>query len=332
MTHMSNESNLPIVSASFDRRGFFRIGGLTVAAGALMAACGNPAASAGEVGRVGTGATAPTLLDPIIDNSVLLRTSASIEWSIADAYQRMLDAGHLAVASPTFPDLGDQSDLVSGYLDHHRKSAETFNALAQEAGGEAWTCSNPRLDSAFIEPVFARVEDGAAATDVAKEIAPSDDPTRDMINLVVTLELLSAATSQALVQQVTEASFRAEAMRLAVRSSRQAALVSLYVNPGAYVTATDVVNANPSASTTTPAVTETTQDIAAPDSGGTTAPQAPPQTEIPLPVAIPSQYGSLGPITYVGGTGDENGVRLKLNFETPSLNSFVYPFDACAEG
>ncbi len=329
---MSNETNLPIVSASFDRRGFFRIGGLTVAAGALIAACGDPASSAGEVGRVGTGATAPTLLDPIIDNSVLLRTSASIEWSIADAYQRMLDAGHLAGTSTTLPDLGDQSELVSGFLDQHRKAAESFNALAQEAGGEAWTCGNPRLDSAFIDPIFERVEKGAAATDVAKEIPPSDDPTRDMINLVVTLELLSTATSQALVPQVTEPSFRAEAMRLAARSSRQAALVSLRVNPGAYVTETDALNANPNATTTTVAATETTQDIAAPDNGGTTAPEAPPQTEIPLPIAIPSQYGSLAPITYIGGAGDENGVRLKLNFETPSLNSFVYPFDSCAEG
>ena len=35
---MSNETNLPIVSASFDRRGLFRIGGLTVAGAALIAA------------------------------------------------------------------------------------------------------------------------------------------------------------------------------------------------------------------------------------------------------------------------------------------------------
>ena len=60
------------------------------------------------------------------------------------------------------------------------------------------------------------------------------------------------------------------------------------------------------------------------------AADAPPLTEIPLPVAIPGQFGSLAAIVYVGGAGDENGVRLKLNFETPSLNSFAYPFNACA--
>lgn len=320
---MSNENNLPIVSASFDRRGFFRIGGITIAAGAIMAACGDPASSAGEVGRVGTGATQPTLLDPIVDNSVLLRTSASIETSIVNAYQHILDAGHLAKGSTTFPDLADQTETVKGFLEQHRKAAESFNSLAQEAGGEAWTCGNPRLDAAFIEPIFARVENGAAATDTAKEIAPSDDVLRDMVNLIVTLELLSAASSQALMPQVTEPSFRAEAMRLAARSARQSALMSLRLNPGVYFTDTDIVNANPNATTTTAAAApETTAAADAP----------PPQTPIPLPVAVPTQYGSLAPITYVGGAGDENGVRLKLNFETPSLNSFVYPFDTCAEG
>ena len=58
-----------------------------------------------------------------------------------------------------------------------------------------------------------------------------------MVNLVVTLEPLSAATSQALVPQVTEPSFRAEAMRLGARSARQAALLSLRMNPGAYFAA-----------------------------------------------------------------------------------------------
>lgn len=309
----------PLVEASFDRRGLFRIGGLSVAGAALIAACSDSnAVQPGEVGRVGVGAPTPTLLDPVINNSVLLRTSASIETSIADAYQHMLDQGLLAAPSATFPNVGDQSDLVKGFHDQHRKAAESFNSLAQEAGGEAWTCGNSRLDAAFITPLFTRVEQGAPATDVAKAIEPSDDPTRDMLNLVVTLEQLSAATSQALMTQVTEPSFRAEAMRLAVRSARQSALISLRLNPGAYVTAADVAAANPGAP-----VTEAPTTTAA--TAGTV-----PQTDIPLPVAIPSQFGSLAPVIYIGGRGDENGVRLKLNFETPSTNSFVYPFDTCS--
>jgi hypothetical protein len=311
--------NQDLIDTSFDRRGLFRIGGLTLAGAAIVAACGDSnATQPGEVGRVGIAPPTPTLLDPIINNGVLLRTSASFETSIADAYQHMLDKGLLDAPSPTFPDLGNQSDLVKTFLGHHRQAAESFNQLAQEAGEEAWLCGNPRLDSAFITPIFVRVEDGAPATATAQAIPPSDDPTRDMVNLVVTLELLSAATSQALMPQVTESSFRAEAMRQAVRSARQSAQMSLQINPGAYVTPADAAAANPAA--TVPLLPTTT----APPAGTV------PQTEIPLPIALPGQYGSLAPIVYIGGAGDENGVRLKLNFETPSTNSFVYPFDSCS--
>jgi hypothetical protein len=304
----------PLVQASFDRRGLFRIGGITIASAAVMAACGS--SQGGELGRVGNGAPVPTLLDPIVNDSVLLRTSASFETSIANAYDHILEKGYLAQASTTLPDLGDQTELVTLCAEHHRNAAETFNSLAQEAGGEPWTCGNPRLDSAFIQVVFTRVEEGAPAVDSTAAIEPSDDPTRDMINLVSTLEQLSTATCQALMPQVTQASFRAEAMRIAARSSRQAALVALRINPGGYLPA--LVAAAAAESTTT---------TAAP-----AADAAPPLTEIPLPTALPSRFGSLSPITYIGGNGDENGVRLKLNFETPSLNSLVYPFDSCAEG
>jgi len=315
-----NESISTTDAASFGRRGLFRIGGLTVTAAALMAACGkNPA---GEVGRVGDGPTTPTLPGATVDNSVYLRTMASIETSIALAYDRMVKSGVLAKASSTLPNLGDQTDMVKAFAEHHRTAADSFNALAVKAGATAWTCGNPHLDDVFLTPIFDRVEKGAVATDVAKAIEPSEDATRDMINLVVTLENLSSESCQALVGLVTEAQYRAKPMKFGVRSARQAALAALKVAPGAYVAPTDASAAQPGVTTTTEAATTTT---AAPK--GSTAP--PPPTEIPLPVAIPSTFGGLAPITYIGGHGDENGVRLKLNFETPSLNSFIYAYATC---
>jgi hypothetical protein len=334
---MTNETNSPMVppaaspvAASFDRRGLFRIGGITVATAAILAACGD---DSGELGRVGVGAPTPTLLDPIVNNSVLLRTSASIEISIVQAYEHILEGGFLKVPSTTYPDLGDETDLVTVFTEHHRKAAETFNGLAEEAGGEPWDCGNPRLDSAYLDVIFTRVEDGAPATDSAPAIPPSDDPTRDYIDLVYTLETLSAASCQALMPQVTESSFRAESMRIGVRSARQSALVSLRINPGVYVSPIDAEAATPGAPVTTTTVAPTTtQNIAAPADTTATGEAPPPETPIPPPVANPTQFGSLTAIQYIGGAGDENGVRLKLNFETPSLNSFTYPFDSCPEG
>lgn len=314
---MTTNESLPTTSASFDRRGLFRIGGITIATAAIVAACADNTIP-GPVGRVGTGADNPTLADPVVNDGVLLRTAASIETSISEAYTTILSKGWLAKPGATFAEVADQSSLVKELAAFHKASAATLNEQAVTAGGTAWDCGNPRLDSAFIHIALDRIENGAAATQNAKAIEPSDDPNRDALLLVYTLEALSAATAQALVQQVSEPDFRVAAMKIGVRSARQSALVALTVNPAEYFTYADQVAAQPSYTTTTVATADTQP------SGN------PPLTEIPLPVAVPSQFGSLSGITYIGANGDENGVRLKLIFETPSLNSFVYPSEECS--
>ena len=322
------------MSEIFDRRGLFRIGGLTAASLVAIAACGQ--SEAGETGNIGVGEDTPKLPPPVLNNGVYLRTLAGIEQSIAAAYQRMIDDNMLSVAGPTFPDIGDLTPLITQYAEHHVAAAATLNDLAVDQGAERWECGNTRLDDAFIKIVFDRVQNGVAATDAAKEIPPSDDPTRDMLNLVHTLESLSASSCQGVVPQVSERGIRAAATTIGVASARQEALMALLLNPGGYVSVADAENARPSETTTTSLAPTPTQNIAEPgeggEGGGDPEPAAPELTEIPLPVAIPSQFGSLAPIVYVGGASDENGVRLKLNFETPSVNSFAYPFETCAEG
>ncbi len=325
--------NQPEISHNkFTRRGLLRIGGLTTASVAAIAACGQT--QAGTPGNIGVGEGTPKLDDPIVNNGVLMRTLAGIELSIAAAYQRMIDGNLLSAASSTFPDVGDLTTLVAEYGQHHIASAETLNGLAVDAGEERWECGNTRLDTAYINVVFDRVLNGTAATDVAKAIEPSEDPTRDMLNLVYTLETLTAAACQDVVPQVSEPAIRAAATAVGVKSARQSALMALLLNPGGYVSNTDATNARPDGTTTTSLAPTPTQNIAEPgqggEGGGDPEPAEAPLTEIPLPVAIPSQFGSLAPIVWVGGAGDENGVRLKLNFETPSFNSFAYPFDSCA--
>jgi hypothetical protein len=107
---------------------------------------------------------------------VLLRTMAGLQNSIVDAYSRILESGVLAADSATFPDLGDQSELVTLFQAHHSAAATRFNELAVAAGAEAWECGNTRLDSAFIDVLFERVENGAPATDAARPSSPATTP------------------------------------------------------------------------------------------------------------------------------------------------------------
>jgi hypothetical protein len=96
--------------------------------------------------------------------------------------------------------------------------------------------------------------------------------------------------------------------------------------PGGLVNFTDAVNAEPAAPpTTTIAPTTTVQNIATP-SGGSTAEPAPPQDRDPHRHRDPVAVRQPGAIQIVVGAGDENGTRLKMNLETPSLNSFIYEF------
>lgn len=308
---MNNELLPTDTTQALGRRGLLRIGGLTALTAVAVAACGTT--EAGTVGRIGEGATTPKLDDPIVNDGVLLRTMAGIETSIAAAYAHIVKSGLLAAKSATLPDLGDHSDLVTIFQAHHTEAATSFNAMAVEAGAEAWTCGNTRLDEAYLAPIFERVEHGVAATDTALAIPASDDATRDYINLVHTLESLSASSCQSLVQAATTPAIRATSMQWGVRSARQAALIALRINPAGYT---------PGSTDAAPAPDPATTTAAAQDA-------APPTTAIPLPVAVPAQFGLLSPTTYVGGAGDENGVRLKLSFETPSLNSLAYPFDSC---
>lgn len=313
---MSNESQhhrdeQDSASQFVDRRGLFRLGGLTAAALAISACSGNT--EAGTVGRVGEGATTPSLEDAVVNDGVLLRTMAGVSTSIANAYTRILDGGFLAKASDTLPDLGDQTELVTVFQTHHVAAAETFNALAVSAGAEPWTCGNSRLDESAINPIFERVENGVPATDNAKAIEPSDDATRDYINLVHSLESMSASSCQAMVQSLSQPAMRLASMEVGVRSGRQAALIALRIFPGGYLAGVG--------ESTTAEDTATTTTLA------DGAPPAP--TAIPLPVALPARFGLLSPTTFIGGAGDENGVRLKVNFETPSLNSLAYPFSPC---
>jgi rubrerythrin len=305
--------------ALFGRRDLLRIGGFTVATAAVISACGQHVR--GQVGRVGAVPTTIKLPDAIVTNVALLRTASSLEHSIINVYNQVI--GHSDLLDPSL------GDVAKRFMDDHVGHAALFEELTTKAGGTPWTCGNPKIDDAILNPILKRITLGADATPTTKAVDPSDDPHRDVLNFAHGLETMAGATYQALVALFSDPSLRADSMTVGAREARHAALLAMTINtarPEGLVNFSDAVNAEPAAPPTTlPAPTTTLQNIANPVAGGPPI-QLPPQTDIPSVTAIPGQFGGLAAIQIVVGKGDENGTRLKINLETPSLNSFVFEY------
>ncbi len=316
--HDNSHDQLRRELRSLGRRDVLRIGGFGVATAAVISACGEHAR--GEVGRVGAVPTTVKLPDAIVNNIVLLRTASSMEHSTIDVYNQVI--GNSDLLDPKY------DDVAKRFMEDHVGHAELLEALTTAAGGTPWKCSNPKFDDVVVIPVLQRITVGVPATSSSPAIPPSDDPRRDVLNFLHGLEALSAETYQAFVAQFSEPSLRSDAMSMGARESRHAALLAMTINPtrpGGLVSYNEVVNALPASPPTTVAPTTTVQNIAGAGSGEDAEPTIP-QTEIPIVTAIPSQFGSLGPIQIVVGAGDENGTRLKVNLETPSFNSYIYEY------
>lgn len=332
MTVVSNHgtSNDEVLPTGTDRRGFIRIGGLSVATVAVIAACGSN--EAGAPGRVGNVEKPEPLPDPIVSDISLLRTASSLEHSAIDLYDIVLESSLLD---------DNQTTVAQRFKEDHQRHAKVIEGLTEAAGGVAWTCANPRIQSVVVDPSMARIFEGVEASDSAPAIPPSDDALRDLLNFTHAMESTLGSTYQSLVQLLADPQLRLEAIRIGADECCHSALLALTINqdrPGGYVSEEAAAAAQPGAPattvapTTTVGPTTTTQDIASPTTIAGSG-EAPPATEIPSVTAIPGQFGFLGAIPVAVGAPDENGTRLKLSLETPSLNAIMYEYmDACPEG
>ncbi len=310
-----------------DRRGFLRIGGLTVGLAAVVAACGKT--EAGELGRVGVAPSVTKLPEAPIGDGVLLRTMASLQRSMIAVYDK-------AIADPALLDPA-MRPLMQQLRDDADAAAKKFDELTVTAGGTPWTCSNPKFDSASIEPALTRITTGIPATAEAKAIAKSDDMRRDVLNLVHGMESIIGASEQRFVEMIGQP-FRVATVQAAVSNARHSALLALRINPtrpdgyvaaGVLIDDAETATPTPSSTTTAPGSQTNQQGQNAGSTASTAAPAAGGGTLTPIPPvsAINGSYGSTAAEEVVVGAGDENGTRLKIQLQTVSLNSFVYDYE-----
>ncbi|MEX1105440.1 MAG: hypothetical protein WEB78_04520, partial [Ilumatobacteraceae bacterium] len=171
-------------AALVGRRRFLTLGGLSVATASVVAACGG--AESSGVARVGLAPTRTELPDASPNDVVYLRTASSIEYSAIAVYDMVIGNTDLLAA--------ELQDAAKRFRDDHAGHAAIFEDLTTEAGGEPWTCGNPRMDEFLVAPVVAKI-----IGDEATNTPPSDDPQRDTANFAHALENLAGESYQMFV-------------------------------------------------------------------------------------------------------------------------------------
>jgi hypothetical protein len=201
-------------ASRYGRRDALKLGGLTISAAALVAACGADRTGDDTPGRVGY---APPITDPpdySVDDAVLLRTASSLELTAIAVYEAILDTGALD---------DDLTTLVERLIENHQAIADEMGQLTESVGGVAWECTNEWYMDRTITPIL-------------EAVAGSDDPLRDILNTAVALENIAAATHQTLTIDLDDADAAAATMAAATLESRHsAAIVAAARGPEGYV-------------------------------------------------------------------------------------------------
>lgn len=199
------------------RRELLRVGGIGLLSTSLLAACGKQKGVIADkaIASIGTVPSTTALVEAEITDAVLLRTAASLEYNVIDAYSKSLDAGYFT------GDYAIAEIAVKRFRDIHQANATAINSLVVGLGGKAHRCANTRINSLYIEPAFALI---------AAEGNP--DVALDSVTLAHTLENLAAQMYQGLVSLLSEPKLRGDAIRIGQSNARHAVILSQILNPG----------------------------------------------------------------------------------------------------
>lgn len=247
------------------RRSALRTGGAIVAGGAVLAACGG-SSDAGTIARIGSVPEIEKLETEHVSDVALLRTAMSVESMVATM---LVDPRMTSLAE------SDVSPFLSKYSAAHETNMAVIAPLVTARGGETVNEPNAKLMTSYGEHALELVEEGKTPGDV--------------LNLMLALESLAAATYQYFVSLTNEAALRVDMMRLGASSSRRAAVAAQLIRGGTVGFV--------------PALNKKGEELTA---------------------TLPSAFGPLNAVQVLLGPLNEIGTRTPLSMETPSLNSLLY--------
>lgn len=252
-------------SSQISRRNILRGGGAVLVGGAVLAACGG-ASHSGSIARIGEAPEQKPLEGGEITDVVLLRTAMSLEKMVATM---LTDSRVTSIAESRI------APYLTKYAAAHESNMSVIAPLITARGGQAVTEPNEKLMTAYGNNALNLIEEGKTPGDV--------------LNLVLALETLTAASYQYFVGITFESPLRASMMRLAASSSRRAAVAAQLIRGGT--------------AGFSPAIDKKGNELTA---------------------TLPSAFGQLSAVQVLLGPLNEIGTRSPLSMDTPSLNSFVY--------
>jgi hypothetical protein len=203
------------VGLGWTRRSVLRIGGASVAMTAVLAACGvNNSGEAEEPNLPQTGQAPPTtgVGEWATDDSVLLRTSTSLEQLAIEVYQAALDNGWITTSA-----------LVAAatlFQEHHAEHKAVFAAATRGIGAEVFDARNPAVWSSVVVPAVTA-------------IGEADEADRETMTLEFAhaLEGVAASTYQSIVPAYSTPRLRLAAMSVGgVEARHQAVLAGVLPN------------------------------------------------------------------------------------------------------
>jgi len=166
-------------STGVDRRRFLTLGGVSVLATAVMAACGSSKSSSSSGGT----ADSTTTTAPTTDNDInILRTASSLELAVIDGYQKIIDAKVVTTAGLV--------DALATFQTQHKQHSQLFANTTSGAGGEPYTEPNPVVMRVLLTPRLAAVKTEA-----------------DALRLLYDLEHMLAASFQADIGTFADVTF-----------------------------------------------------------------------------------------------------------------------------
>lgn len=202
------------VLGGLTRRNLFRIGGISLAGAAVLAACGSDSDDSAATTGATTGSTAGTspmstempatttasTMEEMGMDVVILRTASSIEELAVAAYQIAIDSGLVTTAAV--------ADAAKLFQSHHVEHSQLFQAATKQAGGTPFAEANAVVLAA-LQPTIDALTDEMG-----------------VIALALDLETAAAQTYQSNVGAVTDLALNKALMSVGGVEARHAAVLA----------------------------------------------------------------------------------------------------------